>query len=331
MVETIQRVVSATTNRVFVGTPLCRNQDYLTLNLNFAVNAVKFAIIIGMFPKPLKPIVARVLSNLPSQIRQEMEFIRPIVEERFTRMEEFGEDWDDKPNYILMWLMSEAKGVERSLEGLARRLLVVNFAAIHTTSNTFLNVLYRLLSNPECIEPLRRDVETAVAEEGWTKAGMDKMHMIDSFLRETQRLDDLDGLSVTRLALRPFTFSNGVTVPQGTLISVPSSVVHKDKEIYPNPKEFDGFRFMKVRERNVEAMARYQALSTSADHLTFGYGRHACPGRFFAVNEVKAFLAHVVVTYDIKFEEGKQAPQALYVGSMRIPRKANVMFRKRQK
>ena len=30
--------------------------------------------------------------------------------------------------------MSEAKGVERSLEGVARRLLLVNFAAIHTTS-----------------------------------------------------------------------------------------------------------------------------------------------------------------------------------------------------
>jgi hypothetical protein len=58
---------------------------------------------------------------------------------------------------------------------------------------TFVNVLYRLLSNPEYVEPLRHDVETAVAEEGWTKAGMDKMHKIDSFVRETQRLDDLDG------------------------------------------------------------------------------------------------------------------------------------------
>ena len=35
---------------------------------------------------------------------------------------------------MLMWLMSEAKGIERSLEGLARRMLVINFAAIHTTS-----------------------------------------------------------------------------------------------------------------------------------------------------------------------------------------------------
>ena len=30
--------------------------------------------------------------------------------------------------------MSEAKGVEKSLAGLARRILTVNFASIHTTS-----------------------------------------------------------------------------------------------------------------------------------------------------------------------------------------------------
>ena len=96
-------------------------------------------------------IVSRLLSNLPSQILQEIEFIRPIVEERFAKMDEYGADWDDKPvcqaivsvishltgdsqNDMLMWLMSEAKGVERSLEGVARRLLLVNFAAIHSTS-----------------------------------------------------------------------------------------------------------------------------------------------------------------------------------------------------
>jgi len=74
-----------------------------------------------------------------------------MVEERFAKMEEYGEDWDDKPvcrtivselarhtddpqNDMLMWLMSEAKGVERSLEGVARRLLLINFASIHLTS-----------------------------------------------------------------------------------------------------------------------------------------------------------------------------------------------------
>ena len=105
---------------------------------------------------------------------------------------------------------------------------------------------------------------------------------------------------------------------------------------------------MKLRERDVEGAARHQALSTSVDHLTFGLGRHAwcvffvwsiavadifslSPGRFFAINEVKAFLAHIVVTYDMKLEEGKQAPDCLYVSTMRVPGKANAMFRKRQK
>ena len=50
-------------------------------------------------------------------------------------------------------------------------------------------MLYRLLSHPEYIEPLRKEVETVVAEEGWTKNGMESMHKIDSFIRETLRID----------------------------------------------------------------------------------------------------------------------------------------------
>ena len=55
------------------------------------------------------------------------------------------------------------------------------------------------------------------------------------------------------------------------------------------------------------------------------------PGRFFAANEVKTLLAHVLVTYDMKFEEGQQAPRTLVINGMRIPGKTNVMFRRRQK
>ena len=52
-------------------------------------------------------------------------------------------------------------------------------------------VLYRLLSNPEYMEPLRQEVDAVVKEEGWTKAGIDKMYKIDSFVRETLRVDGL--------------------------------------------------------------------------------------------------------------------------------------------
>jgi hypothetical protein len=55
------------------------------------------------------------------------------------------------------------------------------------------------------------------------------------------------------------------------------------------------------------------------------------PGRFFAANEAKALLAHLIVTYDMKFEEGKGAPRDLQIGMMRIPRGSDVMFRTRRK
>ena len=53
----------------------------------------------------------------------------------------------------------------------------------------FTRTLYRLLAHPEYIEPLRQEVESVIAKEGWTRAGMDQMHKIDSFVRETQRMD----------------------------------------------------------------------------------------------------------------------------------------------
>jgi hypothetical protein len=52
--------------------------------------------------------------------------------------------------------------------------------------------LYRLLANPEYLEPLREEVNAVIKEEGWTKAGVDKMYKIDSFLRETLRLGGLN-------------------------------------------------------------------------------------------------------------------------------------------
>jgi cytochrome P450 len=78
---------------------------------------------------------------------------------------------------------------------------------------------------------------------------------------------------MNRLALRPFTFSNGVTVPAGTVIAAPSAAIQMDEEIYPNPEEFDGFRFAKLREN--DDVAGQQATSTSAEYLVFGSGRRA--------------------------------------------------------
>ncbi len=84
-------------------------------------------------------------------------------------------------------------------------------------------------------------------------------------------------VGLKRLALRPFTFSNGVTVPAGTLLALPVHSVHMDDEIYPNAQNFDGFRFSKLREGEGDDVmaAGHQLVTTSAELLGFGLGRHA--------------------------------------------------------
>ena len=50
---------------------------------------------------------------------------------------------------------------------------------------------------------------------------------------------------------------------------------------------------------------------------------------FFAVNVAKLLLAHLVVTYDMKFE-GKGAPPVQCIATLRVPRPADVISKIRQ-
>jgi hypothetical protein len=71
----------------------------------------------------------------------------------------------------------------------------------------------------------------------------------------------------------------------------------------------------------------HHMVTTSPNHVVYGHGRHACPGRygnyiippvpvltlqplrFFAATQLKTALAHVLLHYDIKAEtEGVRPP-----------------------
>ena len=56
------------------------------------------------------------------------------------------------------------------------------------------------------------------------------------------------------------------------------------------------------------------------------------PGRFFAVNEIKAMAAHILLNYDIKLPgDAKVVPLGRWFAGNRIPDpKAEMMFRKRR-
>jgi hypothetical protein len=146
-----------------------RDYDYQTLNLTFAGNAVKFGFIISLFPKPLKlsvtdsirvslllnPVLAlfhACYRTFPPKFNKKLNLSDLWLRSDLRRWRNMGRNgpgminrfvrhciWNlshylaESQNDVLMWLMSEAKGVERSVEGLARRLLLLNLGSIHTT------------------------------------------------------------------------------------------------------------------------------------------------------------------------------------------------------
>ena len=142
-------------------------------------------------------------------------------------------------------------------------------------------------------------------------------------------------VSMMRKTIQPFEFSDGTVIPEGTILFAASYPVHLDSSVYPNADKFDGFRFEKLMEHDIldtnDGGPRHRLVATSADYLAWGYGKHACPGRFFAAVELKLLLAHLIINYDLRLEQpGIRPPDFVIEANCSPNSQASVMFRRRR-
>lgn len=113
--------------------------------------------------------------------------------------------------------------------------------------------------------------------------------------------------------MKPFTLSNGQTIPAGVVVELCQGGVNFDDAIHDDPDVFDPLRYYKMRTtketrsgaQEAEFMANNQFVGVGSSSLTFGAGRHACPGRFFAAHEIKMIMANILLHYEIKNADGE--------------------------
>ncbi|KIL64963.1 hypothetical protein M378DRAFT_162532 [Amanita muscaria Koide BX008] len=325
----IMDIVCRASNRMFVGLPLCRNPDWLELNKNFTIDVAKMAIFLNFVPSALKPFAGSLIRRIPNSINRGTKHFEPLLRERFEQETKYGEDWPERPNDIVTWMLEVTKDRQRSVRDLVIAVLLINFAAIHTTTLSFTYTMYELATRPEYVKPLRDEIEAVIKGEGWSKDSVRKLRKVDSFIKECLRLSNFSFVTMWRKALKDFTLSDGTTIPAGSRVTVPYNPVHTDANYYSDPNVFDGFRFERLREQDGEN-TKHQLTSIGVDYVLFGNGRHACPGRFFVANELKVMLAHVVMNYDVKMADGKGRPGNWQFGIHRTPdTTAQILFRKR--
>jgi cytochrome P450 len=124
--------------------------------------------------------------------------------------------------------------------------------------------------------------------------------------------------------------SDGTILPEGTQFCMPAQAIQNAPSNTPNPEEFDGFRYYRYRQNAAESQL-HQFLTTAPDVLNFGYGKDACPGRFFATLAIKALLVKFLMDYDIKLPHGQGRPKNMSAYEYIFPDpEGALMFRERK-
>lgn len=108
---------------------------------------------------------------------------------------------------------------------------------------------------------------------------------------------------MSRLATQRVVLSDGTVIPKGSITCVDASSMW-DPKLHDSPDKWDPYRFYNLRKGTKEQQRYAGFVSTAPEHLAFGYGKFACPGRFFTANELKIALINILLKYDIKFEDG---------------------------
>ncbi|USP79331.1 cytochrome P450 [Curvularia clavata] len=305
--QIIAMTVARVSNKIFVGGDFYRNAEYLQNATDYAQAVVLSAEVLRLFPHWAKRYLVKFLP-VTKCMRKAMKFLGPMVQDRIDGKYPDGK----KPEDLIQWLIDAAPPIEKTAYQLVERVMALNVASIHTTTMTFTAAIYSLAAEPaKYMDTLRAEVIQNLVDGRLTHETIQNLVYIDSFLRESARFNVAGLAALQRHARQSFTFSDGTIIPAGAKVA------------------FEGFRF--VQERDGKPALEKTVVTTGTDFHLFGHGRHPCPGRFFAVHEMKIMFAILVLHYDIELAPGTK-PKETYIATMAIPDTGlNVLFRSRVK
>ncbi|KAK8041268.1 hypothetical protein PG994_014275 [Apiospora phragmitis] len=327
------RVIARLSGSIFVGSELSRTEEWMETSVTYAIHVFIAVVKLQFFPTWMRPVARYLVSELGQSSRDLARgeaMLKPIIEERLQ-----NEELDpgcSQPDDFTQWLIdSLPEDQKRDYRAQVQVQLALSAASIHTTSNAVTDCFYDLAAHPEYQEILREEAHQVLVQDGgWDKKdSLAKLQKLDSFMKESQRLAG-NVTTFIRKVVKPIDLSDGTHLPAGTNLLAPLCGISRDERYFPEPEVFDGLRFWKLRQRSADAANRWQYTSITQSNLDFGLGKHACPGRFLAGNEIKLILANFVLNYDIKLKDGEGRPEPMMFMMSKSPnQKAEIMFRRR--
>uniref|UniRef100_A0A8D2KV48 unspecific monooxygenase n=1 Tax=Varanus komodoensis TaxID=61221 RepID=A0A8D2KV48_VARKO len=182
-------------------------------------------------------------------------------------------------------------------EEIVAQAFVFVFAGYETTSNVLGSMAYVLATHLEVQQKLQDEIDSALpSQTPPTYDAVMQLEYLGMVLSETLRMYPVLP-RLTRDCKRSVQV-NGVTIPKGTLVTIPVYILHLNPEYWPEPKEFRPERFSKENRENRDPYI----------YLPFGAGPRNCIGMRFALVTIKVAITLLLQRFSFRVCKETQIP-----------------------
>ncbi|XP_034540405.1 5-beta-cholestane-3-alpha,7-alpha-diol 12-alpha-hydroxylase-like [Notolabrus celidotus] len=212
---------------------------------------------------------------------------------------------------------NQEMGMKESM--INRHMLILLFASQANTGLAAFWLLFFLMKHPEAMDAVKEEVNNVLKESGQevvhdgplinvTYDMLMKTPVLDSALEETLRL--IVVLFLFRSVLQEMTLKTAdgceYNIRKGdSMAAFPYLAIHTNPEIHPDPQSFKYDRFL-----NPDGSKKTNFFKSGKKvkyfSMPWGAGVSKCPGRFFAVNELKQFLFLMLSYFDLELMNPKE-------------------------
>uniref|UniRef100_A0A8C2VRK5 Cytochrome P450 family 7 subfamily A member 1 n=1 Tax=Chinchilla lanigera TaxID=34839 RepID=A0A8C2VRK5_CHILA len=184
--------------------------------------------------------------------------------------------------------------------------------------NYFVRIFSFLLPfnrSPEAMKAAAEEVSKALESSGQLGVGgrpvrlnqmqLNALPVLDSIIKEALRLSSAS-LNI-RTAKEDFILhleDGSYNIRKDDIIALYPQLMHLDPEIYPDPLTFKYDRYLD-ENRKTKTTFYSNGIKLKYYYMPFGSGATICPGRLFAVQEIKQFLILMLLYFELELVESQ--------------------------
>jgi len=207
-------------------------------------------------------------------------------------------------------------------EELTAEALTQLIAGSDTTSNSSCAITYYLARNPRVQAKLQEELDEELGHDDDPIANSEqikRLPYLEVVINEALRMHSTSAIGLPRIVPEGGLHVCGKFFPAGTVLSVPSYTIHRDKDIWGDDAEdvFRPERFFEQDQGDIQKTFN-----------PFSYGPRACVGKNLATMELLIFMATIFRRYSFVLENPDK-PFDTMEGFLRKPLECKVGMKRR--